>query len=115
MRTFLTKTLILALTALSLATCTHASEPETKASASVPTRSVKLPRKLSVASEALCIRLNSATRVELQRLPGVGPATVQAILDYRTDNKGFADVRELQNVRGIGRKRFMKLASFVRL
>ena len=83
--------------------------------APLPTRSVKVSAKLKTPVESARVRLNTANRVELQRLPGVGLATAQAILDYRADNKGFADIRELQNVRGIGRRRFERLAPFVAL
>ena len=111
MHTLLTKTLIFFAAVLILAPPIRASEPETP----LPTRSVKVSAKLKTPAESARVRLNTANRVELQRLPGVGIATAQAILEYRADNKGFADVRELQNVRGIGRARFVKLASFVTL
>ena len=111
MLTFFTRTLVLFAAALALTLPAWASESETVP----PTRSVKVSAKLKATEESVRVRLNTANRVQLQRLPGVGLATAQAILDYRADNKGFADVRELQNVRGIGRRRFEKLASLVTL
>jgi competence protein ComEA len=112
MNIFLTKTLIFFAAVLTLALPVRASEPET---AVMPTRSVKVATKLKASAESIRVQLNSATRIELQQLPGIGTATAQAILDYRAYNKGFVDVQELQNVRGIGRKKFVKLVPFVKL
>jgi competence protein ComEA len=46
--------------------------------------------------------LNQATSIQLQELPGVGPATATAILDYRTEHGPFVAVDDLLDVRGIG-------------
>lgn len=48
------------------------------------------------------IDLNSATVDELDRLPGVGPATAAAIVAYREANGPFPSVDALAEVRGIG-------------
>lgn len=48
------------------------------------------------------IDLNTATVDELDRLPGVGPATAAAIVAYREANGPFASVDALAEVRGIG-------------
>jgi competence protein ComEA len=48
------------------------------------------------------IDLNRATVDELDELPGIGPATAQAIVDHRTTNGPFASVDDLEAVRGIG-------------
>lgn len=48
------------------------------------------------------IDLNIATVDELDRLPGVGPATAAAIVAYREANGPFASVDALADVRGIG-------------
>jgi competence protein ComEA len=46
--------------------------------------------------------LNQATLEQLDALPGVGPATAQAIVDYRTEHGPFMAVDDLLEVRGIG-------------
>jgi competence protein ComEA len=48
------------------------------------------------------VDLNRATATELDGLPGIGPATAQAIVDHRTANGPFAAVDDLEAVRGIG-------------
>ena len=48
------------------------------------------------------VDLNSATAAELDELPGVGPATAQAIVSHRDANGPFASVDGLADVRGIG-------------
>lgn len=40
--------------------------------------------------------------VELEQLPGVGPATAKAIVAYREKNGAFQRVEDLLKVRGIG-------------
>lgn len=46
--------------------------------------------------------LNRATQTALESLPGIGKSKATAIIDYRTLHGSFHDVRELDNVKGIG-------------
>ena len=48
------------------------------------------------------ININLASVVELEQLPGVGPATAKAIVVYREKNGAFLRVEDLLKVRGIG-------------
>lgn len=48
------------------------------------------------------VDLNTATLAQLDTLPGVGPATANAILTYRTRHGRFKSVTELLEVPGIG-------------
>ena len=48
------------------------------------------------------ININLASVVELEQLPGVGPATAKAIFAYREKNGAFLKVEDLLKVRGIG-------------
>jgi competence protein ComEA len=59
------------------------------------------------------INLNTATREELDLLPGVGPATADRILAYRKERGPFLRPEDLMNVRGIGEKKFEQIRPFV--
>jgi competence protein ComEA len=61
------------------------------------------------------VSLNAASIEELETLPGVGPVTAQAIIDWRTTNGAFTSVDELLEVDGIGPKTYDSLAPLVTL
>ena len=44
---------------------------------------------------ATIININTASETELETLPGVGPVTAAAIIDYRTQNGPFTSVDDL--------------------
>ena len=59
------------------------------------------------------IDINTATSEELQTLNGVGPATAEKIINYRSDVGYFKEIDELKNVDGIGEKTFNKLKEYI--
>jgi competence protein ComEA len=48
------------------------------------------------------VNLNTATPEQLDTLPGIGPVTAAAILQWRDEHGGFTSVDELLEVSGIG-------------
>ncbi len=59
------------------------------------------------------VNLNSATTEQLDTLPGVGPVTARAIVDWRSKNGRFASVDDLLDVKGIGDATLAELRDLV--
>jgi competence protein ComEA len=59
--------------------------------------------------------LNTATVEQFDGLPGVGPVLAQRIVDYRTQHGGFRNVAELQEVTGIGSRKYEDIKTLVRV
>jgi competence protein ComEA len=55
------------------------------------------------------ISLSSATQAQLEQLDGIGPALAGRIIQYREQHGGFRSIDQLQEVSGIGDKRFQAL------
>lgn len=59
------------------------------------------------------IDINAAGSQELEKLPGIGPKTAQAIIQYREQNGLFTTLEQLTNVKRIGPKTLEKIRPFV--
>jgi competence protein ComEA len=59
------------------------------------------------------VNLNTATREQLDKLPGVGPSTAEKIIAHRQEHGPFLQPEDLMNVKGIGPSKFDKLRSLV--
>jgi competence protein ComEA len=55
------------------------------------------------------ISLSIATQEQLEQLDGIGPGLAGRIVQYREAHGGFRSIDELQEVSGIGAKRFQAL------
>jgi competence protein ComEA len=88
----------------------------TRASASLAAGGASAaPGAGAAATPSVPLDLNTATLEQLETLDGVGPATAQKILDYRTAHNGFGSVDELDQVPGIGPKRLAALRAHLRV
>lgn len=61
------------------------------------------------------VSINQATLEELDTLPGIGPATAKAILDYRTRNGLFKTLNDLLKVPGIKQSRLDAIMDLIKL
>jgi competence ComEA-like helix-hairpin-helix protein len=59
------------------------------------------------------IDLNAATVKELEELPGVGPTTAKAIVEFRTKSGRFRRVNDLLVIRGISEAKLAKMRPYV--
>lgn len=87
---------------------------------------VKLPRERAGVAPGLTtselapsapdttrINLNTASRTELERLPGIGEGLAARIVEHRERHGAFRRVEHLIIVRGISQRRFEALRPFV--
>jgi competence protein ComEA len=68
-----------------------------------------------VAAAARPVNINTAGQAELEELPGVGPVTAGAIVQWRTEHGRFSSPDELLEVSGIGEATLEKLRPHVTL
>lgn len=59
------------------------------------------------------ININSADVNELQKIHGVGPATAEKIIKFRSSNGNFRVIEDLKKVNGIGNKTFEKIKDYI--
>lgn len=59
------------------------------------------------------IDLNAATEKELEELPGVGPTTAKAILEFREKSGKFKRVDDLLVIRGISEAKLARIRPYV--
>ena len=78
-----------------------AKQTETKKSSGSTEKKVTFP-----------VNINTASKKELDALPGIGETLAQRIIDYRSANGPFSTVDELTKVKGIGEKTLEKLKPY---
>lgn len=61
------------------------------------------------------VSINSATLEELMTLPGIGESKALNIIKYRDENKGFLEVEDIMNVKGIGANIYEKIKNYLTL
>ena len=92
------------------------------AAALAPPACVKLPRRAPLPAvaensaqpaDAPRLDLNRATREELEKLPGLGPALAARVVEHRERHGPFRRAEHLLLVRGISERRFRELRHLV--
>ena len=61
------------------------------------------------------VDLNRATYEELIRLPEIGPAIAQRILDYRKAQGLFTDLDEIKTIKGVSEARYQRIVKFLKV
>ncbi|MER5262891.1 ComEA family DNA-binding protein [Actinosynnema sp. NPDC002837] len=74
---------------------------------------IAVPQQAGTTTEPL--NLNTATKDQLDTLPGVGPVTAQRIVDRRQKRGPFTSLDQLGEIEGIGDAKLAKLRDLVRL
>jgi competence ComEA-like helix-hairpin-helix protein len=59
------------------------------------------------------VNLNTASALELQQVPGIGPSTADKILQMRKSYGAFKSVDDLRAIKGIGPKRMEKMRKYI--
>ena len=59
------------------------------------------------------ININTASKEQLFKIPGIGAETADRIIDYRETFGSFFDVGELREIEGIGVGRFQSMLPYI--
>ncbi|MCI5836815.1 MAG: ComEA family DNA-binding protein [Veillonellaceae bacterium] len=59
------------------------------------------------------VNINTADAVELQRIPSVGEATAERILEYRRERGLFRSPADVMNVKGIGEGKYRQMRKHI--
>ena len=59
------------------------------------------------------ININTASAIELDKLPGIGAVRAADIISYRESHGGFQTIEQLKDIKGIGDVSFEKLKDLV--
>ena len=61
------------------------------------------------------VNINTATKEELDTLPGIGESTANKIINYREENGKFKSIEEIKEVSGIGDSKFEQIKDLIEI
>jgi comEA protein len=59
------------------------------------------------------IDLNTATAEQLQQVPGIGPSTAKAIVNFRRKSGPFQKIEDLLAIKGVSKARLEKMRPYL--
>jgi len=59
------------------------------------------------------IDLNTATAEQLQQVPGIGPSTAKAIVDFRQKSGPFRKIEDLLAIKGVSKARLERMRPYL--
>lgn len=64
-------------------------------------------------NKKLKININTATKTDLETLPGIGESTALKIIEYRKEKGRFKLIEDIKQVNGIGENKFNKIKELI--
>ena len=68
---------------------------------------------IDIQNQSDKININTASAIELDKLPGIGAVRAADIISYRESHGGFQTIEQLKDIKGIGDVSFEKLKDLV--
>lgn len=67
----------------------------------------------SVENDNNKIDINTSSKSDFEKLPGIGPTIAQKIIDYREKIGRFKSIEDIKNVSGIGEKKYEAIKDYI--
>lgn len=91
---------------------THQLTPTKKKSKKATRAKSQKPKKPAVPP---ITNINTATQAQLELLPGIGPKMAERIVTHRKTQGAFQRIEQIQDVKGIGEKKFEALKPYLKI
>ncbi|MCF7873629.1 MAG: helix-hairpin-helix domain-containing protein [Candidatus Omnitrophica bacterium] len=68
----------------------------------------------SASKQVQSININQASAFDLEKIPGLGPVLSQRVVEYRKNNPPFKKIKDLEKVKGIGKKKAKLIKDYIK-